>query len=105
MSKKKTYINRDKLASMVSTHTGYTKDAVIEIMAVEDLITAELLAKGYSIKRHKLFRLDVETRAEKNAYNGIDKKHFTLPQKEYVKFIPLIGIKNALNELNDTIDK
>lgn len=100
MAKQKT-INRAELAGIISEHTGYTKEVVKEILESKDLAVAELIAKGYSIKDHKMYRLDITTRKEKKAWDGINKKRFIVPEKQDIKFVPLVELKDALEKLNE----
>lgn len=99
MSKKA--VNRQELAKYVSQVTGFTQKDVLEVLAAEDEVIAELISEGYPIKKHKLFKIDIETKPEKRAYDGLNEKYFTIPEKKIIKMKPLSTLKKAIDKLNE----
>lgn len=93
-------INRRDLARHISQETGYTQRDVLEVLEAEDDIIAALISEGYSIKKHKLFKIDVEVKKEKRAWDGLNKRHFTIPEKKIIKLKPLSELQKAIDELN-----
>lgn len=97
-------VNRDELAGLVAKETGYTKLVILEVFdALDDCVIA-LIEQGYSIKFHKLLKLEVFDKKPKRAYNGIDKTYFDIPAKKAIKMTLLSDLTKALEKLNKTID-
>lgn len=94
-------VNRQELARYVSQVTGFTQKDVLEVLAAEDEVIAELISKGYPIKKHKLFKIDIETKPEKNAWDGLNKKWFFIPEKQILKIKPLTTLSKAIDKLNE----
>lgn len=104
--KLKTVVNRTEVVRAVAEYTGYTQEVVREILSAKDKAVAQFLSEGYSVKEHKLFRLDLVVRPEKkNAYDGVNKKNYVIPEQVVVKLRPLKGLKDALEELNKDVDQ
>lgn len=93
-------INRRELARLISKRTGFTIEDIEEVLEAEDYVIAEAIKQGIPVKKHKLFRLDIEERPEKKAWDGLNKRHFIVPAKKVVKFKPLSDLNKALEELN-----
>lgn len=102
MSKKA--VNRRELAKYVAQVTGFTQKDVLEVLSAEDDVIAELISQGYSIKKHKLFKIDIEDKPEKRAYDGLNERYFTIPEKKIVKMKPLSGLNRALDKLNESTE-
>lgn len=104
MDDKQTLNMRD-IARAVSEETGFTIADIEAVMRAEDVIIARAISQGYSIKKHKLFRLDIETKPEKaRAYNGFSKEYYTVPEKKIVKIQMLKQLRDAIDELNKSED-
>ena len=102
MSKKA--VNRQELAKYVAQVTGFTQKDVLEVLSAEDDVIAELISQGYPIKKHKLYKIDIETKPEKRAWDGLNEKYFTIPEKKIIKMKPLSGLNRAVDELNEGIE-
>lgn len=98
MSKKE--LNRADIARLIAADTGYTITDILNVMASENNVIAQAIAEGYSIKNHKLFKLEIETKPEKRAYDGFRKEYFTVPEKQILKLKHLSQLEKALEELN-----
>ena len=94
-------LNRRDIARVISDATGFTIADIEEVLNAEEQAIAEAIAQGYSVKKHKLFRLDVETKAAKpHAYNGFAKEYYSIPEKKIVKFKPLKQLEDAIDKMN-----
>lgn len=94
-------VNRKELARYIARATGYTIKDVTEVLKVEDEVIATLISEGYEIKKHKLFKLGIETKKEKRAYDGLNKVYYTIPEKKILKMKPLSELQQAIDSLND----
>nr|DAI05816.1 MAG TPA: type II DNA binding protein [Herelleviridae sp.] len=99
MSKGET-INRNDIARTISHHTGYRLKDVLHILEVEDEVVAKAISQGYSVKNHKLWKLNIKKKPEKVAWDGINSKSFIQPEKYVVKFTPLSKLKDAIDTYN-----
>lgn len=97
---KKEYINRTDTARLIADKTGFTVSDVKKVLEAEDFVYERAIEQGVGIKHHKLFKLTIETRPEKKAWDGLGKKHYISPEKKVAKFTTLSVIDNALEELN-----
>lgn len=94
-------LNMRDIARAISEDTGFTIADIETVMRSEDKIMARAISQGYSIKKHKLFRLDIEIKPEKpRAYNGFSKEYYTVPEKKIVKVQMLKQMRDAIDELN-----
>lgn len=98
----KKQINRKDLARHISKATGFTIRDVEEVLKYEDDIIAALISEGYEIKKHKLFKISLDTKKEKVAYDGLNKTYFTIPEKKILKIRPLSELQQAIDKLNET---
>ncbi len=92
--------NRKDVIKEVAYQLGYTYKDVEEILLMEDQVKQAMLQSGYSIKEGKNWKLKIETKKEKIGWDGINKKHFTIPEKKVLTFIPLINTKKSMELLN-----
>lgn len=99
MEEKKT-LNRRELARLVSQRTGFTIEDVETVLTEEDYVITEAIKQGVDIKKHKLFKIEIETKKEKKAWDGINERHFIIPEKKIIKIKPLSAMIKAINELN-----
>lgn len=105
MSKEKKVVNREDMIGIISEDTGYTKEVIREILTSESNAKLELIAKGYSYKDLKLGRFDIKLRPEKvNAWDGVNKRRYTIPEQYVIRYEPLKETKDALDILNKSID-
>jgi len=102
MSKKQ--LNRSDIASQISMLTGFTKKDILEVLENEGIVYEEAIKQGYSIKNHKLFKLILEREEERDAYDGLNKRYFKLPERNVLKMKSLSRLDDSLNELNKKID-
>lgn len=94
-------LNRKDIARVISDATGFTITDIEEVLQAEEEAIAEALRQGYSVKKHKLLRLDLERRPAKKAYNGFSKEYYDIPEKQVVKVKPLKQLTDAINALNE----
>lgn len=94
-------INRRELAKHISEATGFTMKDILEVLSAEDNIIAELISQGYNIKRHKLWKLNLDTKKEKRAYNGLEKEYYIIPEKKILKFKALSQLTQAVENYNN----
>lgn len=97
-------INRRELARLVSQETGYSITDVEAVLKSEDEVIAQAISQGVEVKKHKLFKLEIETKKAKNAWDGFNKRHYHIEEKQVVKFKPLSMITEAINKLNEEQD-
>lgn len=89
------------LIDNVSHHTGYQKkDVEVIIRAFNDVLESAI-GQGYGVKNHKLFRIEVVQEQEREAWDGINKKYYTLPDRYAVRYKTLSRIQKSIDELND----
>lgn len=98
-------VNRKDLARHISRATGYTIRDVEEVLKAEDEIMAALISEGHEIKKHKLFKLGIETKKEKRAWDGFSKTYYTIPEKKILKMKPLSELNQAIDSLNEKEQK
>lgn len=92
--------NRQDIARQISRVTGFTIKDVLEVLKVEDEVVSSLVEKGYEVKKHKLFKLTIETKKEKKAWDGLNKRYYTIPSKKVIKIKPLSQLQQAIDSLN-----
>lgn len=97
-------INRRELARLVAQQTGYSISDVEAVLKSEDEVIAEAISQGVEVKKHKLFKLEIETKKEKWAWDGFNKEKFYIPEKKVVKFKPLSMLVDAVNKMNEEQD-
>ncbi len=100
MNKKPKRANRHEIARLVSQQTGYTIESIEEILEAEDYVIEELIAQGIPIKHHKLYKIEIQTMKPKKAWNGIAKEYYELPERQNIKFVPMINLTKAIDRLN-----
>jgi len=96
--------NRNDIARNISRLTGYSIKDITEVLKAEDEVIAFLVEEGYEIKKHKLYKLSIETKKEKKAYDGLNKRYYTIPEKKVVKIKPLSQLQQAIDRLNERIE-
>ncbi|AFJ76064.1 putative DNA-binding protein [Listeria phage LMTA-94] len=98
----KKMINRTDIAREVAQRTGFYIKDVEQILAERDTVIIDALQSGVTkIKEHKLYQIEVETKpAKKNAWNGLDKVYFSIPEKKIIKFKPLVAVEEVIDSLN-----
>lgn len=94
-------INRKDLARIISKRTGYTIIDVEEVLKAEEEVIADAISQGVDIKHHKLFKLEIETKKPKKAWDGFKKEYFYIGEKKAVKLKPLSMMLTAISELNE----
>lgn len=105
MSEKKT-LNRKDIARMISRETGYRIRDIEKILAVEGLVITSAISQGYSIKNHKLLKLEVNRKPPKEkAWDGLNKRYFVQPEKFVVKYVQLSALDEAIEEYNKQMSK
>lgn len=95
-------INRRELSRLVSQKTGYTIADVEEVLKAEDEVIAEAISQGVEVKKHKLFKMEIETKEEKKAWDGFSKKYYIIPERRVVKIKPLSALNTAVDKLNES---
>lgn len=93
-------VNRRDLAKIISNVTGFTIKDVEEVLAVEDEVICELISEGIEIKKHKSWKIEIETRKAKQGWDGFSNKPIYIPEKQIIKFKPLSDLKEAIDKLN-----
>lgn len=97
----KKQINQSDIASNVSRITGFTKKDVLKILKAENEVIQAAVTQGYSVKNHKLYRIEIEDREERQGYDGINDKYYTLPDRKVLKIKHLSMLDIALEGLNE----
>ena len=98
-------INQRELARLIAQKTGYTIADVEEVLKAEGEVIASAIEQGVEIKNHKIFKIEIETKKPKKAWNGFAKEYYEIPEKKAVKIKPLSMITKALDKLNEAEDK
>lgn len=96
----KKQINQEDIASNVSRITGFTKKDVLKVLKAENEVIQAAVAQGYDIKNHKLYRIELEDREERQGYDGINDRYYTLPERKVLKLKSLSMLDSAVEELN-----
>ena len=96
----KKQINQSDIASNVSRITGFTKKDVLKILKAENDVIQAAVAQGYAVKNHKLYRIEIEEREERQGYDGINDRYYTLPERNVIKLRQLSMLDQALEDLN-----
>lgn len=82
-------VNRKELARRTAHIGNYDIGGVEDVIKhLEDVIIAAL-EKGENVKFGKVCKWDIEEVPEKRAYDGLNKKYFTIPAKRIPKYKPL----------------
>jgi nucleoid DNA-binding protein len=82
-------INREEMARRIAIQGGYKAGDIEQVLKLYEDIIVEALRSGEEIKQGKLFRILLQEKKEKNAYDGINKRHFVREAKRAPKFKPL----------------
>ena len=91
-------INTHSLARMVSKKTGLkVSESDKAIRALYDAILSELDA-GEVVKLGSLFKVELEERPAREAWDGINKRPYTIPDKRKLKVKNLTEITNLENK-------
>lgn len=96
-------LNREDIITNISYATGYTKKSIREILETQDSVFEEAIRQGYNIKNHKLFKLELKHQDESKGWDGLQKRYYTIPEKELLKFKPLSRLTRALEERNEAV--
>lgn len=102
MTMARNQLNLSDIASNIARITGFKKKDIMEILDTENDIYESALAQGYSIKNHKLFKIELEHKEEREAWDGLSKRYYTLPERDVLNFKPLSRLDKALEENNET---
>lgn len=94
-------INQRELARLVAQRTGYTIADVEEVLKAESEVITSAIEQGVEVKNHKLFKIEIETKKPKKAWNGFAKEYYEIPEKKVVKIKPLSMISKAVDKLNE----
>lgn len=93
-------INQRELARLIAKQTGYTIADVEEVLKAEGDVIASAIEQGVEIKNHKIYKIEIETKKAKKAWNGFAKEYYTIPEKKAVRIKPLSLLTNAIEKLN-----
>ncbi len=94
--------NRKDIIRRISDKTGYYMQDIEEILNAEAESIYELLKEGNDrIKHHKFYQIEVETREPKEAWDGLNKRYFQIPEKKYVKFRPMSELEKVIKDINE----
>lgn len=93
--------NRQDIARQISRITGFSIKDLTEVLRVEDEVISALVEAGYEVKKHKLFKISLEVKKEKRAFDGLNKRYYTIPEKKVLKLKPLSQLQDAIDNLND----
>lgn len=93
-------LNRKDIARLISQDTGFKIADIEKIMEREGDIIGQAVSQGYSVKNHKWWKLNVEKKKAKRAWNGLGNSYFDQPEKYVVKFVQLSLLKNAIDTYN-----
>lgn len=93
--------NRKDIVRSISDATGYKMSDIEEILELEGKAIGEALAQGYNVKNHKWWKLELEKRPEKKAWDGFKKTYFIQPESYVVKFKQLSLLKKAIERYNE----
>jgi len=94
-------LNRKDIARLISQETGYKISDIEEILEYESLVIGSAISQGYSIKNHKWWKINLDKREEKRAWDGFNKEHFIQPEKYVLKFSQLSLLKEAIDAYNE----
>lgn len=97
----KKQVNQNDIASNVARITGLTKKVVLEVLKAENDVIQAAIAQGFSVKNHKLYRIEIEEREERQGYDGINDRYYTLPERKVLKLRQLSMLDSALEDLNE----
>lgn len=94
--------NRRDIAKVISEKTGYYIQDIEEILEAESDAIRELLLSGETkVKNHKMWQIEVNERASKKAWDGLNKEYYTVPSKKVLKFKTLTYMEDIEKELNE----
>lgn len=94
-------LNRKEIARLIARDTGYRISDIETIMDSENRVITSAISQGHPVKNHKLYKLDIHTKPAKKAWDGLRGKYFNQPEKQVVKFVPLVELERAMKELDD----
>lgn len=97
---KKVIMNQKDIARAISRRSGFTVADIEAVLKYENEVINEAISQGVSVKNLKNWKLDVQKKPQKRAYDGLGKKYFLQPAKYVVKFVPLTALKDAINTYN-----
>ena len=96
-------LNRRDIARLISRETGFKISDIEEILAWEGTIISSAISQGVSVKNHKLWKLDVHKKPPKEkAWDGLNKRYFTQPEKFVVKYVQLSAMDEAIEQYNQS---
>lgn len=94
-------VNIRDLARAVSDSTGFTIQDVEKVIRLTEEAIADGIRKGYDVKLHKNYKLEVHKRPSKRIYDGLHKTYKELPERYVVKLKPLSMLTKAIDDLNE----
>lgn len=94
-------INRDEIVSHISDLTGFTKKDILQVLEAEAIVMEQAIRQGVGIKNHKLFKIELEKKEERTAWDGLNEREFIIPEKYVLKYKPLSRIVNSLDIYNE----
>jgi len=97
--------NRNDIARNISKLTGYSIKDITEVLKAEDEVISSLVEEGYEVKKHKLYKISIEVKKEKKAWDGLNKRYYTIPSKKVIKIKPLSQLQKAIDTLNEEEDE
>lgn len=96
-------VNRKDIARRISEETGYYIQDIEEILEAESKAIVDFIDEGQEkIKNHKLYQIEVIEKPEKRAWNGLDKKYYTIPSKKVLKIKTMKYLEEANERLRET---
>jgi nucleoid DNA-binding protein len=87
-------VNIKELARRVAYRGGYTIKDTENVLNLYSDVLVEALEAGELVKHGNLFKLSMEIKAAKRAWNGLAKEYYTIPAKKIPKMQLLSGIKS-----------
>jgi nucleoid DNA-binding protein len=94
-------INRKEMARRIANAGGYNKGDIEKVLKLQDDIIVEALKNGEEIKQGKLFKIVLQEKKAKNAYDGINARYYPLEARRVPKFHPL----SRLDEIELPVNK
>lgn len=96
-------LNRKDIARLISRETGFRISDIEKILSWEGRVITSAISQGYSIKNHKLLKLEVNKKASKEkAWDGLNKRYFVQPEKFVIKYVQLSALDEAIEEYNQS---
>lgn len=86
-------VNKKELARRIANRHGYTISAVDEILTELEVEWREAVLRGEEVNFGGLMKSYLKEIPEKNAYDGLNKRHFIRPNQYAPKidFFPKVG--------------